>query len=106
MLKPDQAAPPPSEEQVIALARTGQSDILGDLDDELPTLRINGDAMVELERRWRATRLVRSRSEYVRLVLYTNLFGEEHVANLYAERIRRVVGNAPILRGNDEATEP
>ncbi len=104
MLKPDQAAPPPSEEQVIALARTAQSDLLGKLDDELPTLRINGDAMVELERRWRASG-VGSLSEYRRLVLYTNLFGEEHVANLYAARIRRVVGNAPTLQGKAEAEQ-
>lgn len=104
MLPFDQTAPTATEEQVIACARTAQSDLLGKLDDELPSLRINGDAMIELERRWRAAG-VGSLSEYRRLVLYTNLFGEEHVANLYAAKIRRVVGNAPTLQGKVEAEQ-
>lgn len=101
MTNPDHIQHDTVSQEVLA-ARTGQSDILGKLDDELPSLRINGDAVIELERRWRASGLG-SLSEYRRMVLYVNLFGEEHVANLYAAKVRRVVGNAGTLPGKVEA---
>lgn len=77
----------------VMFARSGQSDVFGKLDCELPTLRFNSDADFELERRWRASGMG-SKSEYIRTVLYVNLFGIEHIANLQAERVRRAIGNA------------
>lgn len=83
-------------------ARSAESDLFGKLDDELPTMRINSDATAELERRWRKAG-VGNATEYRRLVLYANLFGEEHVASLYADKIRRVVGNAATVPRKDPA---
>ena len=86
----------------VAFARGANSDVFGKLDCELPTLRFNSDADMELERKWRASGMG-SKSEYIRLVLYVNLFGEAHIQNLHAERIARAIGNAVSLPRNGGA---
>ena len=83
-------------------SRGAHSDVFGKLDCELPTLRFNSDADMELERKWRASGLG-SKSEFIRLVLYVNLFGEAHIQNLQAERIRRAIGNVAALPRIGEA---
>lgn len=93
----------PETDDNVSFSRTGTSDIFGKLDCELPTLRFNSEAEMELERRWRASGLG-SKSEYIRIVLYVNLFGEEHIANLQAQRMRRAIGNATALPRKEEVT--
>lgn len=91
-----------SDTETVAFSRNACSDVFGKLDCELPTLRFNSDADLELERKWRASGMG-SKSEYIRLVLYVNLYGEAHIQNLQAERIRRAIGNATALPRNGEA---
>ena len=54
MSTPDEETTAPGP---VMFARSGQSDVFGKLDCELPTLRFNSDADFELERRWRASGL-------------------------------------------------
>lgn len=91
-----------SDTQAVAFSRGACSDVFGKLDCELPTLRFNSEADLELERKWRASGMG-SKSEYIRLVLYVNLYGEAHIQNLQADRIRRAIGNAAALPRNGEA---
>ena len=73
-------------------SRTGASDIFGKLDEELPPIRINGDALDAIKRKAREVGM--NLSEYVRTRLYVDAFGVDHVTSLYEDRIRRVIGNA------------
>lgn len=73
-------------------ARTPTSDVFGKLDDELPQVRINADALLEIKRK--ATANDMTLSEYVRTRLYVDVFGLEHVLSLHEQRIRRATGNA------------
>jgi predicted DNA binding CopG/RHH family protein len=73
-------------------ARTPTSDIFGKLDDEIPPIRVNGDALLAIKRK--ATANGMTLSEYVRLRLYVDVCGLEHVLMLQENRTRRATGNA------------
>lgn len=74
-------------------ARTGVTDIFGKLDDDLPSIRINGEVLDLMRRNARAAGC--NLSEYIRNKLYVGEFGYEHVASLRDQQLRRVIGNAP-----------
>lgn len=59
------------------------------LTDEMPKIRMSDETMLVLRRKAAATHM--SLSEYVRMRLDIFAFGEDHIANLCAERARRVV---------------
>jgi hypothetical protein len=71
-------------------SRTGTTNVLGKLVGELPKQRISLDTLETLQRK--AADVEMSLAEYVRTLLDCHCFGEEHIANLQAERVRRVVG--------------
>lgn len=74
----------------IELSRTGYTGALGTkLLGELPKQRIHLDTQIELQRL--AAEAGIPLAEYVRLLLDTHVFGVDAVANMAAERIRRVV---------------
>lgn len=71
--------------------RTGTSSPLGKLDAELPKQRISSETLGRLQ--LLAAESGMSLAEFVRLVLDGRAWGAAHVANVHAERVRRVVGN-------------
>ena len=71
-------------------ARTPGRDIFGPLDDSLPEVRIPGE--VKLDAMRKAASLGLDLTAYLRENLYASLYGPEHIASLYAERSRRVLG--------------
>lgn len=73
-------------------ARNPTSDLFGKLDDELPQVRINSDALLEVKRKAAANDM--TLSEYIRTRLYVDVFGLDHVLSLHEQRIRRATGNA------------
>jgi hypothetical protein len=73
-------------------ARSPTSDIFGKLDDEMPPIRINADALLALKRK--AADNDMPLSEWVRLRLYVDAFGLEHVLMLQENRTRRATTNA------------
>lgn len=76
------------------LARTGISDIFGKLDDDLPTIRINGDVLDLMRRNARAAGI--SFSEYLRNKIYVAEYGYEHIKSMREANFLRSLGNAPI----------
>lgn len=72
-------------EEIPAFARTATSDLLGTLDDDI-AIRFNGDAKIDLMRVARQ-RGYGSYSEFVRIVLYQQIYGKDHVANLVLRRM-------------------
>ena len=75
-----------------AAARTPGRDIFGPLDDNLPEVRV--PAHVKVDAMQAAARLGLDLTTFLRENLYASLSGPEHVASLYQERSRRVLGNA------------
>ena len=73
-------------------ARNGASDIFGKLDDEIPPIRINGDALDQMRRNARAAGC--NLSEYLRNKLYIAEFGFDHINSLREAQLRRVMGIA------------
>jgi hypothetical protein len=71
-------------------SRTGTTSVLGKLMGELPKQRMSLETLEMLQRK--ASAVDMTLAEYVRTLLDCHCFGEEHIANLQAERIRRVVG--------------
>lgn len=78
-------------------ARSPTSDVFGKLDDELPQVRINSDALLEIKRK--AASHDMTLSEYIRIRLYVDVFGLEHVLSLNENRIRRATGNVMQIGG-------
>lgn len=92
----------PIEEDVDGvLARSPTSDLFGKLDDELPQVRINADALLAIKRKASAADM--TLSEYIRTRLYVDVFGLDHVLSLHEERIRRATGNALQTQGQGAA---
>lgn len=75
----------------VLFQRTGSTNPLGVLDDELPKIRIGSETLARL--RLIAAQEGMSVSEFVRLHLECKAFGVDVVANVSANRIRRVGGN-------------
>lgn len=73
-------------------ARTPTADVFGKLDDELSPIRINSEALLEIKRK--ANENGMTLAEFVRMRLYVDVFGLEHVLILNENRIRRATGNA------------
>lgn len=75
------------------LGRSIESESLfGKCDDTLPELRMPGEAVLELERRWRADGYP-NLSAWRRDLYYVALYGIDHVTNLRSQRERRAFGN-------------
>ena len=74
-----------------SMSRTGVSGNLGKLDDYLEKMRISGDTKQQLT--IQAAQVGMPLCEYIRMLLDCKAWGVEHVANMAAERIRRVGGN-------------
>lgn len=72
------------------LARSGTSSAFGKLDDVLDQMRIDSETKSRLQAM--AAEAGMSLTEFVRMRLQAVAFGDEHVASVYAERIRRVLG--------------
>jgi hypothetical protein len=75
-----------------ARARTAAKDIFGKLDAEIPTIRINSEVLIVLQRK--AAALHMTLSEFVRTRLEVDAFGKEHILNMHAEVLERACGNA------------
>lgn len=73
-----------------AFQRTGNSNPLGKLDAENPKFRIGSETLARLQ--LKASEAGMTLAEFERTVLEAVAFGADHVANVHAERIRRVVG--------------
>lgn len=71
--------------------RTGVTNPLGSYDDELPKIRINSETLARA--RMLAAQEGLSVSEWIRLHVETRVWGVETLANMHAERVRRVGGN-------------
>ena len=80
-----------------ALARSAGSDIFGKLDDELPPVRINGDVRDTLKRK--AASVGMNETEFLRNLVYVNVYGIDHVLSLQAERLKSTMLNAGQLLG-------
>lgn len=74
-------------------SRTPGRDVLGKLDSSIPEVRV--PHQVRLDAEARAAELGLDLSAFLRENLYGSLYGEHHVASLYEERARRVLGKAP-----------
>lgn len=83
-----------------AQARTATRDIFGGLDDHLPEIRVPAEVKVDAQRA--AAALGLDVSGWMRELVYGSLYGPEHIAKLYEQRIERVLGNAK----RDAAVEP
>lgn len=83
---------PAGEMEPPAFARSAEVDVMGKLDDKLDELRMPGDVVLALERRWREDGYP-NMSAWRRDLYYAALYGVEHVANLRANRIRRAMAN-------------
>jgi hypothetical protein len=59
------------------------------LTDEMPKIRMSDETMLILRRKAAAAHM--NLTEYVRMRLDIFAFGEDHIANLCADRARRVV---------------
>jgi hypothetical protein len=81
-------------------ARTPGRDIFGKLDDNLPEVRIPFEVKQEAERAARAADCG-DLTTWLRELVYASLYGPEHIASLYAQRAKRVLGNAR-RSGNEE----
>jgi hypothetical protein len=81
-----------TELEVPQFSRTPTGDVFGKLDDEMAPIRINSDALLEIKRK--ATDNGMTLAEYVRMRLYVDVFGLEHVLMLPENRIRRATSNA------------
>lgn len=66
-------------------ARSGSTDLLGTLDEEI-SFRINGAAKFDAMKKARA-RGFQSHSEYVRMLVYKDLYGAEHLRRLVLSRL-------------------
>jgi hypothetical protein len=76
-----------------AQARTPGRDIFGPLDDHLPEVRIPADVKLDATRAAAAAGL--DLTAWIRELVYSSVYGPEHLASLYEKRARRVLGNAP-----------
>lgn len=85
------------DEYATAFARGPQSDVFGKLDAELPALRIDSETLLKLHQEAHEAGV--NVSEFARTVLRVRAWGSEHVQNVNADRMRRVIGNAGTLRG-------
>jgi hypothetical protein len=72
--------------------RTPGRDIFGKLDDKLPEVRVPAEVKIAAERA--AAELGLDLTVWLRELAYEALYGSDHVANLYRERMERVRGNA------------
>jgi hypothetical protein len=73
-------------------ARTPGRDVFGPLDDHLPEVRIPADVKVDVMRA--AAAQGHDISGWLRELVYGSIYGPEHVARMYEQRITRVLGNA------------
>lgn len=93
--------PTPEDQDEAAFARTANSDVFGKLDAELQAIRMDSETLLKLHRE--ANDVGMSVTEFCRTVLRGRAWGAEHVENVNAERVRRAMGNAGTLRGNEVA---
>lgn len=89
--KPQPATPTDFWLGLATFQRTGTTNPLGVFDDELPKIRINSETLARA--RMLAAQEGLSVSEWVRLHVETRVWGVETLANMHAERVRRVGGN-------------
>jgi hypothetical protein len=75
-----------------ARARTASKDIFGKLDAEIPSIRINSEVLIVLQRK--AASLHMTLSEFVRTRLEVDAFGKQHILNMHADVLERACGNA------------
>lgn len=81
------------EQESGLLARSIDGDtVFGKCDDSLAELRMPGEVVLDLERRWRADGYP-NLSAWRRELYYVALYGVDHVANLRAHRSRSAFGN-------------
>lgn len=73
-------------------ARTPGRDIFGKLDSSIPEVRVPHQVLLDAQAR--AAELGLDLSAFLRENLYATLYSPSHVASLYEERSRRVLGNA------------
>jgi len=76
----------------VQFARTPGRDVFGPLDDHLPEIRIPAHVKVDAMRAANAAGL--DVTAWMRELVYGSLYGPAHVAMLYEQRSRRVLGNA------------
>ncbi len=72
-------------------ARGPTSDIFGKLDTAVPEVRINSDALEILRRKAADNQM--TLSEWIRIRLYVDAMGLDHVLSVNEARIRRASGN-------------
>ena len=80
-----------------ALARSAGSDLFGKVDDALPEVRVNGDVREAVRRK--AASVGMNETEFLRNLVYVNLYGIDHVLSLQAERLKSTMVNAGQLLG-------
>jgi hypothetical protein len=64
----------------------------------LPEVRIPADVKVDATRAAAASGL--DLTAWIRELVYSSVYGPEHLASLYEKRARRVLGNAPQQPGS------
>jgi hypothetical protein len=73
-------------------SRTPGRDVFGKLDSSIPEVRVPHQVKIDAEAR--AAELGLDVSAFLRENLYASLYGPDHIASLYEERARRVLGKA------------
>lgn len=83
----------PGGKRVLSLfARTPGRNIFGKFDDKLPEIRVPFEVRQDVERVAHEDGL--DVTSWLRELVFARLYGPDHVGSLYAERARRVLGNA------------
>jgi hypothetical protein len=84
-------------------SRTPGRDIFGKLDSSIPEVRVPHQVLLDAQAR--AAELGLDLSAFLRENLYASLYGPEHLASLYEQRSRRVLGKAGQAQASDAGAE-